>query len=72
VRIATKLDRWMKNSGESNRSLGDQLGCVPSRVSMLRSGVSRPSLDLAIRLDFVTEGAVSVYDWQKQERNERF
>lgn len=48
------LAAWLEQSGTTQTELAEQLGVVPSHISMLVSGDRTPSLDLAIRIESLT------------------
>lgn len=59
----TPLSSWLDTSGRDRDALASKLGISRSYLDRLCAGRARPSLDLAIRLDQATLGAVPASSW---------
>lgn len=59
----SKLGEWIEAHGWSRQRLADELGIVRGSVDRLCSGLRRPSLELALKIEALTEGAVPVSYW---------
>ena len=58
-----KLQDWFKTSGAKQKDFAASLGVAASRISQLTSGET-PSLDLALKIRALTNGAVRPEDFQ--------
>ncbi len=61
----TKLSRWLDVAGMSRDALAVKLGVGRSYVDKVCRGERRPSLDLAVAIEKLTEGAVPASAWIK-------
>lgn len=52
------LTVWRKKRGLRQQDVAAQLGCVTSFVSQLEKGISSPSLEVALKIVEISEGAV--------------
>ena len=59
-----KLQDWFKTSGTRQKDFAASLGVAASRISQLASGET-PSLDLALKIRALTQGAVRPEDFQE-------
>jgi DNA-binding XRE family transcriptional regulator len=58
-----KLGIWIDEHGWTRQRLADELGIVLSTAVRLCSGMRRPSLELALQIEALTQGAVPVSYW---------
>lgn len=54
---------WLEKCGRARARVADELAVGPSTVTLLAQGSRRPSLDLAVRIERLTDGAVRATDW---------
>lgn len=59
-----KLNSYMKRNKITIRRLSERLGVADATVFHWVHGTTKPGVVLAIRLEKLTRGAVSVYDWK--------
>ena len=59
-----KLIAYMQANNLDKMKLGKRLGVSPSTVYTWITGANVPRIGVAIRLDRITRGQVSVYDWE--------
>ncbi len=59
----SKLGAWVDERGWTRQQLADKLGIELGSAARLCSGERRPSLELAIAIEDLTDGAVSVRYW---------
>lgn len=60
------LGRWVdERSGRTREQVAKALGIEKPSIDRLCRGGRRPSLDLAIKIERLTEGAVPAASWQK-------
>jgi len=57
------LADFIATSGKKRESIADSLDISRSYLSLLESGTKRPSLDLAVRIERLTDGAVPATSW---------
>ena len=57
------LSHYAKETGLSQRELAKRLGVDPSIVSRLLNGQMRPGLELAVRIQRLTDGRVAASSW---------
>ena len=62
-RGAKCLAKYLSEHGLSLRAFGEILGISRGQVGMYTSGRSKPSLDLAVKIEQVTKGAVPCDAW---------
>ena len=53
-------------AGQKHGEFAQKLGISGPYLSQILSGVRRPGLDLAIKIERETDGKVPVYTWAKQ------
>lgn len=58
---------FIKNSGKSQRHWAAALNVSEAYLSSLASGRKTPSLDVAVRIERATDGAVPASSWIKAE-----
>jgi DNA-binding XRE family transcriptional regulator len=58
------LLNYMKQWGLTDRTMAKRVGVSYSSIYNWRTGRSYPTVDKAIKLERITDGAVSVYSWQ--------
>ena len=58
-----QLSRYLKDNCIRQSEFAETVGVTQGVVSRLASGTSKPSLDLAVRIDKATGGAVPVHSW---------
>jgi transcriptional regulator with XRE-family HTH domain len=63
VLTRSKLGVWIEEHGWTRQQLADELGIVRGSVDRLCSGLRRPSLELALKIEALTQGAVPVSYW---------
>lgn len=63
---AEKLRGWRSARGWSQEQLGTLLEIGGAQVSHLENGSRTPSLDLAARIERLTEGLISASSWVPQ------
>jgi plasmid maintenance system antidote protein VapI len=61
------LREHMAREGITSRAVAERIGVVPVYLSQILGGHRRPSLDLAIKIEAETGGAVPCRSWRKQE-----
>lgn len=59
----TRLRTYADTFDGRQRDLADALGISQPHLSLLLAGRKRPSLDLAVRIEQVTKGAVPATSW---------
>ena len=59
----SKLGVWVDEHGWTRQQLADELGITLSGAARLCSGERRPSLETAIQIEDLTEGAIPVRYW---------
>lgn len=59
----TKLSRWIDASGMSRDEVALKLGVARTYLDKLCRGQHRAGLDVALRLEKLTRGAIPVSDW---------
>jgi len=65
---AKALQVYLHKHGLSLRAFGEVLGISRGQVGMYTSGRSKPSLDLAVKIEQVTDGDVPCLSWVKAGR----
>lgn len=60
---SNKLGVWVDAQGWTRQRLADELGIAMGSAARLCSGERRPSLDLAVKIEALTKGAVPVTYW---------
>lgn len=63
VEKRSKLGVWVDKRGWTRQQLAEKLGIVRGSAIRLCSGTRRPSLELALKIEALTEGAVPVGYW---------
>jgi transcriptional regulator with XRE-family HTH domain len=63
-KMMTKLYKYLDDNGLKQTFFAKKLKITLSAVNMLALGKSAPSLDLAYRIEELTNGQVTVYDWK--------
>jgi transcriptional regulator with XRE-family HTH domain len=58
-----KLSRWLDAQGMSRYELAARLDIARPHVDRICRGVRRPSLELAIAIEKLTDGAVPAASW---------
>lgn len=65
-----KFAEWMKNNDKKQRGVAEKLGISTSTLhDILRKG-QMPSLMLAYEIEQYTKGAITVYDWVDEPKQE--
>lgn len=59
----SKLEKYLKHRGVSQRFFAKQVGITPNSLNNLIKGKSMPHLLLAYEIEKKTGGLVTVYDW---------
>ena len=63
VEKRSRLGEWVDAHGWTRQQLADALGIALGSATRLCSGARRPSLEMAIQIEDLTDGAVSVRSW---------
>jgi transcriptional regulator with XRE-family HTH domain len=63
VEKRSKLGVWVDEHGWTRQQLADELGIAFGTATRLCSGARRPSLETAIQIEDLTDGAVLVRYW---------
>ena len=58
-----KLGTWVDEHGWTRQQLADELGIKLASAARLCSGGGRPSLEMAVKIEDLTEGTVPVRYW---------
>ena len=61
-----KLATWMKTNNWDDNTLALKVGVNTSTINRLRRGMNRPSWKVAVLIERVSKGAVTVADFIKQ------
>ncbi len=61
------LKLHIASSGRSRKDWAEDLGISRSFLSLLEAGQKRPSLELAVRIERATGGAVPVQSWVQED-----
>jgi hypothetical protein len=59
----TPFTRWLRSSRKKVKELADELELTPWAVYNMRSGYHRPSLEVAVRIADLSDGAVPADSW---------
>jgi DNA-binding XRE family transcriptional regulator len=62
---AMHISQWMSKEVRTDDWLADRVGRERSTITKLRLGQAEPSMELARRIEAVTRGKVTLYDWPK-------
>lgn len=57
------LDQYLTTKGIRGRTFAGQVGVHPSKISRMRRGWCKPSIDLALKIRTETGGAVAPEDF---------
>ena len=57
-----KLEEYLRFNRIKNRELAEKLGVSQAFVNLMLHGKRKPSLDLAKKIEKITEGRVSVFE----------
>jgi len=71
IAAKTPLSTWMQKRGLNNGQLADIIGVDKSYVSYLRRGERMPSLELARRIELLSDGAVPASSFIAAKRRAR-
>ena len=63
VEKRSKLGEWVDANGWTRHQVAEALGIAFGTATRLCSGARRPSLEMAIQIEDLTNGAVSVRSW---------
>jgi len=66
-KYATKLQKYLKENGISQRHFAAKINLFPTNLCRLVKGLSQPSLQTAYNIERETAGVVQMYDWIEQE-----
>lgn len=61
---AAKLDAWLAANGLTKTALAEALDCHRQLVQRWSSGQNKPTLETALVLELLTDGAVPRQGWQ--------
>ena len=59
----TPLSRWIDEAGKSREEVAEELDVTRTHLDRLCRGDRRPSLELALAIETLTDGAVSAASW---------
>ena len=62
-----KLEKYLKHRGISQRYFAKKISTTPNNLNSLIKGKSSPSLRLAYKIELMTGGLVTLYDWLSEE-----
>lgn len=57
------LGKYLKEAGASQKAFAEMIGVDPSVVSRFVARTARPGLDLAVKIEDATGGAVTARSW---------
>ena len=57
------LKEWLKKTGRKQLWLAAQADVSVTTIHRIVNGKTRPSLDLAQKIERITDGAVGLHDW---------
>lgn len=63
VERRSKLGEWVDAHGWTRQQVAEALGIAFGTATRFCSGARRPSLEMAIQIEDLTDGAVSVRSW---------
>lgn len=66
-----QLSTYLRKNRIRQGEFADLVGVTQGLVSRLANGTSKPGLDLAVRIDKATRGAVPVHSWVEPQSAER-
>lgn len=66
----TKLAKYFKFHGISQRRFSEILGCTPNTLNLIVRGKSTPTIKIAYRIEQLTNGKVKMLDWVTLEMRE--
>jgi DNA-binding XRE family transcriptional regulator len=64
----TKLREHLATTGTRQSDLAEKVGVSRPYMSQLVGGTKMPGLELAIKIEAATDGAVTVRSWLKSQR----
>lgn len=64
------LQTYASSFSGSRKDLAEAFGISQPHLSLLIAGKKRPSLDLAIRIEQVSKGAIPAISWSKDTCNQ--
>jgi len=65
-----KMRMFLKAHGLTQREAAAKLDISRPHLAQIVSGAKRPGLDLALRIERLTDGAVPVSSWARREPSE--
>lgn len=65
-----KLSEWQRDNEISDIALGIKLGIHPSHISHIKAGRKRPSPQLALKIEEITKGNVTIMELLYPQRIE--
>ncbi len=60
-----KLAQYLKDTGQTQMGFAEKIGKDQSLVSRYITGAAKPTLDVAVLISKVTDGAVPVDSWSQ-------
>lgn len=63
----TKLRKYLKHSGITQKRLAEMVGTTQNNLGTLVSGKSMPGIIMAMKIEICTGGLVTIYDWVPPE-----
>lgn len=60
------LTEYRAENGINQRAFSEMVGVHKSIISKIESGVAKPGLDLAARIERATDGQVKAISWLKE------
>lgn len=67
----TKLSGWLDAAGMTRYQLADRLNVARGHVDKICNGERRPSLELALEIEQLTDGAVPAAYWTSVPKHSR-
>lgn len=59
----TRFSKYLKTEGVKQETLAERLGVTQGTISRLKCDAAKPSLELAVQIERITNGAVPVSSW---------
>ncbi len=69
---AKKLMKYFYQNCINQRAFALRLGTSPNNLSRLVNGRQSISLDLAYRIEVLTKGEISIYDWIENKEEQSY
>jgi transcriptional regulator with XRE-family HTH domain len=62
-----RLESWLNAADIAKAEMARRVGCDKGNFHRILTGASRPTLDLAARIESETAGAIPISAWAKQK-----